>query len=118
AALARNVELTRLLLEHGADPNDGETAYHVPETYENDVMKLLVESGRVSEAGLQTMLLRKHDWHDREGIAWLLDHAVDPNVLSGWGRRALHQALERDNGRTIFELLLDHGADPRLPDPK
>jgi len=114
AAVARHLELTRLLLEHGADPNDGETAYHVPETYDNRVLELLVESGRLAPNSLTTMLARKHDWHDYGAVAWLLLHGADPNALSAWGRRALHQALERDNKLRFVELLLDHGADPRL----
>ena len=39
AGIARHLELTRLLLEYGADPNDEETPYHVPEGYDNAVMK-------------------------------------------------------------------------------
>lgn len=31
-----------------------------------------------------------------------------------WHRSALHQAVQRDNAFEIFELLLDHGADPAL----
>jgi len=114
AAIAKHLELTRLLLEHGADPNDEETPYHVPEGYENDVMKLLVTSGRVGKKALTTMLARKHDWHDYDGVAWLLAHGADPNEVSAWGRRALHQALERDNAMRFVDLLLDHGADPTL----
>jgi ankyrin repeat protein len=114
AAVARHVELTRLLLLHGADPNDDETPYHVPETYDNAVMEVLVESGRLGKAAMTTMVARKHDWHDYDGIAWLLAHGADPNEISAWGRRALHQALERDNPLCFAELLLDHGADPRL----
>src|SRR5438874_1161612 len=97
AGVARHVGLTRLLLERGGDPNDGETAYHVPEGYQNEVMKLLVESGKLKPEGLTTMLGRKLDWHDFDGAAWLLDHGADANALSAWGRRALHQSLERDN---------------------
>ena len=48
AGVARHPELTRLLLERGADPNDGETPYHVPETYDNATMKVLVESGKLT----------------------------------------------------------------------
>ena len=114
AGVARHVGLTRLLLERGGDPNDGETAYHVPEGYQNEVMKLLVESGKLKPEGLTTMLGRKLDWHDFDGAAWLLDHGADANALSAWGRRALHQSLERDNPLRFVELLLDRGADPRL----
>ena len=35
AGVAHHAELTRLLLERGADPNDNETFYHTPETYDN-----------------------------------------------------------------------------------
>src|SRR5262245_42012793 len=52
AAIARHVELTRLLLARGADPNDGETPYHVPETYDNSVLALLLESGRLNAVSL------------------------------------------------------------------
>lgn len=34
AAIARHPELTRLLLEYGADPNDEERPYHVPERFD------------------------------------------------------------------------------------
>ncbi len=44
AGIAHHAELTRLLLERGADPNDGETPYHVPETYDNAALRILVES--------------------------------------------------------------------------
>ena len=114
AGVARHAELTRLLLDHGADPNDGETPYHAPEGYDNAALKMLVESGKVDADGLVTMLTRKHDWHDYEGIEWLLQHGADPNRLSRWGRKSLHQALERNNPARFIELLLDHGADPKL----
>ena len=74
----RRWRLTRLLLEHGADPDDDETPYHVPETTDNKVLQVLLDSGRLSEASLCTMLLRKSDWHDLDGMA-------NPNILSRWG---------------------------------
>ena len=114
AGIAQHPELTRLLLERGADPNDGETPYHVVETYDNTVMKILVESGKLNDTSRTTLLLRKSDWHDFEGIKWLLEHGVDPNRATLWGRTAFHQAVLRDNGSSICELLLQHGADPTL----
>ena len=114
AGVAHHPELTRLLLERGADPNDGEVAYHTPETDDNRALKVLVESGRLSADSLATMLLRKADWHDYAGIEYLLEHGADPNRMTPWHLTALHQALRRDNDLEIIEALLNHGADPRL----
>lgn len=112
AGVAHHAELTRLLLERGGDPNDGETPYHAPETYDNDTLKVLVESGKLSNESLSLMLVRKHDWHDYEGIQYLLEHGVDVNAQWRRGRSALHHAIKRDNAVEIIELLLEHGADP------
>jgi ankyrin repeat protein len=114
AGIARHLELTRLLLEYGADPNDEETPYHVPEGYDNAVMKALLESGTLNQESLTTMLLRKTDWHDANGVKLVLEHGADPNAMTRWGDNALHHALRRDNQIRIVELLLERGADPTL----
>jgi ankyrin repeat protein len=114
AAIAQHPELTRLLLERGADPNDEETPYHVPEGYDNTVMKIVLESGKLNAASLSWLLLRKTDMHDQEGIRILLEHGADPNLMTRFGHNALHHAIRRDNGLSIIELLLDHKADPSL----
>ena len=114
AGIAQHPQLTRLLLERGADPNDGETPYHVVETYDNTVMKILVESGKLNETSMATLLLRKTDRHDFDGIKWLLEHGADPNRATHWGRTAFHHAVLRDNGIEILEALLEHGAEPTL----
>jgi ankyrin repeat protein len=118
AGVARHPELTRLLLERGADPNDEETPYHVPEGYDNTVMNILLESGRLNAVSLTTMLLRKADWHDEKGIRLLLDHGVDPNAATKFGGNAFHHAMRRDNSLRIIEELLDHRADPALPNAR
>ena len=106
--------MTRLLLERGAEANDGEVTYHTPESYDNDALKILVQSGRLNDDSLATMLLRKADWHDYEGIKCLLEHGADPDRMTHWQYTALHQALRRDNDVENIELMLDHGADPLL----
>jgi ankyrin repeat protein len=115
AGVAHHEALTRLLLERGADPNDGETPYHAPESYDMGLLKALVASGKLSADSLNTMLLRKADWHHAEAIVWLLDQGADPNRTSPWGRTALFHAILRDNALAIIEALLDHGADPDIP---
>src|ERR1051326_4310922 len=114
AGVAHQAELTRLLLERGADPNDNETFYHTPETYDNDALKALVESGRMRPDLLAGMLLRKADWHDYDGMKYLLEHGADPNRMTMWGYTALHQAVRRDNQLRNIELMLEHGADPAI----
>ena len=114
AGIAHDPELTKLLLEYGADPNDEETPYHVIETFDNRALKVLVESGKLTADSMATLLLRKHDWHDYDGIKWLLEHGADENRMSGWKRTPLFQAVQRDNSIRILELSLDHGADPTI----
>ena len=114
AGVAHNAELTRLLLARGADPNDDEAVYHSPETYDNAAMKLLVETGRLTDEYLSMMLIRKHDWHDYEGAKYLLERGVDPNYQRGRGWIAIHHAIARNNSLAIITLLLDHGADPTV----
>ena len=115
AGIAHDAALTGLLLERGADPNDGEVAYHAPETCDNAALHVLVESGKLSADSLGTMLLRKSDWHDYEGSKWLLEHGADPNRITCWGLSALHQAIRRGNQLETIELMLNHGADPGVP---
>jgi ankyrin repeat protein len=115
AGVAHHERLTRLLLERGADPNDGETPYHAPESHEMGVLTALVESGKLNDDSLATILLRKADSHHAEAVQWLLEKGVDPNRMTHWGRTALFQAVLRDNALATIELLLDHGADPAIP---
>ena len=110
AGVAHHPELTHLLLQNGADPNDEETPYHAPESYDNAALKVLVESGKLTPTSLTTMLLRKADSHDFEGIKYLLEHGADPNRTTAWGVTALQQAIRRDNSLKIIQLMLDHGA--------
>jgi ankyrin repeat protein len=114
AGVAFHPDLTRLLLERGGDPNDNETPYHSPETSDNAALRVLVESGKLNADNLTTMLLRKADWHDYEGMKYLLEHGADPNRPTRWKVTALHQALRRDNGIANIQAMLDHGANPAL----
>ena len=110
--VAHHAELTQLLLEHGADPNDEEVVYHSAETYDNEALHRLVESGRLTADSLATLLLRKCDWHDVDGIRWLLERGADATRETRWNASVLHHALSRDNDLEIIQLLLDHRADP------
>ena len=114
SGIAHNPDLTQLLLDHGADPNDGETVYHTPETFDNRALKVLVGSGKLTDESLALMLIRKHDWHDYDGAKWLLEHGANPNHV--WGNiTPLIQAIRRDNDAEVIEIVLAHGADPLYP---
>jgi ankyrin repeat protein len=114
AGLAHNPGLTRLLLEHGADPNDGETCYHAPETYDNTVVEILLDSGRCNERSLAWLAARKADWHDEKGLALSLRHGANPNYRTQWKHTPFQHSIRRDNGLVMIEMFLDHGADPYL----
>ena len=114
AGLAQNAGLTKLLLDHGADPNDEETPYHVSETYDNTVVEILVRSGRFNKVSLTTVAVRKCDWHDDKGLELALDHGADPNYLTGWKYSLLQHAIRRDNGLVMIDTILDRKANPYL----
>lgn len=118
AALAQNAELTQLLLEHGLDPNDNETPYHSPESYDLSTVRVLASSGKMTEDSLAMMLLRKADWHDLAGIELLLEHGANPNHLLFYDSNAFQHAIKRDNDIANIRAMLDHGADPTLVNSK
>jgi hypothetical protein len=114
AGLARHPGLTQLLLEHGADPNDEETSYHAPETYDNTVMQILIGSGRCNERSLAWLAARKADWHDEKGLLLALNGGANPNYMTQWSHTPFQHSIRRDNGLVMIEMFLDHGADPYL----
>lgn len=112
AGLAQNPGVTRLLLEFGADPNDGETSYHVSETYDNTTVKVILDSGRFNAKSLATLAVRKSDWHDEDGLRLALEHGADPNYMTMWKHTPLQHGIRRDNSLAMIEMYLDRGADP------
>ena len=101
-----NVEITRLLLEAGADPDDGESLYHSMEQRDFACMKLLLDHG-AKVIGLKHML----DRESPDGLRLLLDAGGDPNETNPEGDTALHWAVRRNRSPAIVGILLDAGAD-------
>lgn len=109
--------LTRLLLDSGADPNDGESLYH---SLENPACtRLLLEHGaRIAESNA---IYRSIDLDDDSALKLLLQHGGDPNEparnppLTDWGS-PLSWAIYRRRPRHA-KALLDAGADPSAATP-
>ncbi len=112
AGVAHNAAMTKLLLARGANPNDDEVPYHAPESYDLGAFRALLETRTLTAASLTTMLLRKSDWHDIDGMALAIAYGADVNAAGRWGRTPLSHAIRSDNRLEIITLLLDHGADP------
>jgi ankyrin repeat protein len=104
AAVERSdLELVRLLLEHGAT-RDEDAFYHACEQSNTALLDAL------HEAGFENLVNHKLDFEDAAGLQWFLDHGVDVNANG-----CLHHAITRGRGLTILTMLLDAGADPNLP---
>lgn len=119
AGLNRDAETTRLLLDAGADPNDGESLYHSLE--EPACTRLLLQAG-ARVAGTHA-LYRVLDLDRLESLRLLLAHGADPNEAapgaptSDWGRPLLW-AIRRRRSAAHVEALLDAGADPAARTPE
>ncbi len=121
-----HVGIAKLLLEHGANPNDGESIYHAAQHNRREILDLLLRHGcDISHndprwTNTPIFFLCGHRPTDGpyaaaiKGVEWLLEHGADPNVpcYANEGR-ALHAACN-SNATELVELLLEHGADPTL----
>lgn len=118
---AGNLVLAEWLLEHGADPNDGESLYHATELGHRDGLRLLLKHG-ARVAGTNA-IPRALDFNDHEAVALLLAAGGDPNEgiaphPSGeppFVIPALHQAARRMCDARMVRMLLDAGADLSKP---
>jgi hypothetical protein len=111
AGKAFDPELTQLLLDAGADPNDGESLYHSLEA--PACTKLLLEAG-ARIAGSNAMY-RALDLDDVGVLQLLLVHGGDPNEppmgppTTGWGSPLLW-AIRRRRSLAHIQALLAAGA--------
>jgi ankyrin repeat protein len=112
--------LTQMLLQAGADPNDGESLYHSLEgtPASRECTRLLLQAGaRVDGCNA---LFRVLDLDDVQALRLLLDHGADPNESNGqgeWGRPLLW-AIRRGRSTAHIQALLDAGADPATRTPQ
>ena len=118
AGIIRDPVLTTLLLDAGADPNDGESLYH---SLENpDCTRLLLTRG-ARIAGTNA-LGRALDMPDPAALELLLASGGDPNestrgpVGRSWGSLLLRAIGIRSSPRHVAALLAS-GADPKAHTP-
>ena len=107
--LNNNADLGLVLLEAGANPNDGESLYHSTEHPDLACMKLLLRYG--ADPNRANALKHILDREDSKGVQLLLDAGADPNGTNEGGDTALHWAVWRGRSAEIITLLLDRGAD-------
>lgn len=117
-------QLARVLLEAGANPNDGESRYHAAEHNHVACLKVLKEFGTDFSGSDKTwgntplcfLLGHAHSPATvRAGIRWLVENGANPNGRSyadGDNETPLHVAIRNDWDLATIQLLLDHGADP------
>ena len=97
-------ELTRVLLEAGANPDDNESLYHSTESESPECLRLLLDAG--AETRGTNALPRALDFDRLEPVRMLLEAGADPNE---WPM--LTHAIRRGRGPEFLRLLADHGAD-------
>ena len=107
--LNNNADLGRVLLEAGANPNDGESLYHSTEHPDLACMKLLLRYK--ADPNRANALRHILDYEHSEGVQLLLDAGADPNDPNERGDTALHWAVWRGRSVKIITMLLERGAD-------
>jgi ankyrin repeat protein len=113
---ADNMPLASWLLEHGADPDDGESLYHSTELGHHEGLRLLLAHGADPKG--TNALLRAMDFHDIEAVRMLMAAGAEVDEFNGahvggerpWVVPAMHQAARRMAPVAMAELLLDAGA--------
>ena len=108
AGVVHDPELTRVLLEAGANPDDGESVYHSLEADDPACLRLLLEAGAQTRGtnGLAHAL----DYDRIEPVRMLLDAGADPNEGA-----LLAHAVRRGRGPDFLRLLVEHGAELDRP---
>lgn len=105
---ADNLPLARWLLEHGANPNDGESLYHAVELPHTDGLRLLLDHGAVPAR--TNALLHAIDTDEIGKVSMLLTAGADPNERAG-GLPVLHHLARRAASAEVCRALLEAGAD-------
>lgn len=111
AVMAQNLAEARRLLDEGAEPNDDDSLYESMSARSPELMVLLLERGaRLETEG--NALARLLDFEKPDWLTTALTFVEDPKALPP----VLGHALRRGRSATVFQILLDFGVDPNVPD--
>jgi ankyrin repeat protein len=108
AGVAHDPELTRVLLEAGADPDDGESLYHATESRSSECLALLLAHGATTDG--TNALAHALDDERLEHVRLLLEAGADPNEHAH-----VAHAVRRGRGPEFVRLLAEYGADLDRP---
>ena len=108
AGVAHDPELTRVLLEAGANPDDGESLYHATESPSTACLALLLEHG--ASTSHTNALAHALDDERLDHVRLLLEAGADPNEHAH-----VAHAVRRGRGPEFVRLLAEHGADLDRP---
>lgn len=128
ACMSDNLPLVNLLLDRGAETQDGEAIYHAAQFDRRACLEALVAHGAdlsstqspYGNTPLYFLVGHAHDDDGRaawfKGFTWLLEHGADPNVPSTDSRETPLQCVAGGGPKmATARALLAHGADPNLP---
>ena len=132
AGIANDAELTRLLLEAGANVDERvlpvqpdepvpklpiEALYHASEFKDVSCLALLLEA-KPDAASVTYCLSRALDFDNEAAALLYLEHGADARHVVPWhqGRSHLHKAVIAGRSLTTIGALLERGADPNLAD--
>ena len=132
------VDVARLLLERGANPDDGESVYHAAQHDNRACLEVLLAHGANLNGGTTFVdgntplhFLAAHRESNEitpsvtRGMEWLLDHGADPNApsyisasgaaLPGGAELPLHRAALAGRGEVVMRMLVEHGTEVDAP---
>ena len=119
--VTRSLPLAALLLDSGADANDGVTLPLAAGSSDLDTLELLHAHGADANQpwatdGSATLYAILHWAAGQDGVRWLLDHGADPDpVFAANGKTPLHAAA-MEGWPDAVRILLAHGASPSARD--
>ncbi len=121
AGIAKHPAITKLLLDAGADPNDGapglgpESLYHAAEHQDVRCLQLILDAKPDPEK-VSYCLGRCLDFENPAAVRLFLKAGADPNFVpphGGGGSTRLHGAIQNGRSGEVIRLLIEAGADWR-----